>query len=112
MPLNSILEVEIFNVWDTDFMGPFSSSFSNPYILVVVDYVSKWVEAVALPTNDTRVLVNFLKKNIFSRYGTPRAIISDRGKHFCNRLFDSLLTKYGVKYCVATPYHSQTSGPS
>lgn len=75
-----------------------------------IDYVSKWVESVALPTNDAQVVVNFLKKNIFSRYGTPRAIISDRGKHFCNGLFDSLLTKYGVKHCVATPYHPQTSG--
>jgi hypothetical protein len=110
MPLNSILEVEIFDVWGIDFMGPFPSSFSNQYILVAVDYVSKWVEAVAMPTNDARVVVNFLKKNIFSRYGTPRAIISDGGKHFCNRIFDSLLTKYGVKHRVATPYHPQTSG--
>ncbi|KAL2498184.1 Integrase catalytic domain-containing protein [Abeliophyllum distichum] len=55
MPLNSILEVELFDVWGIDFMGPFPSSFSNQYILVAVDYVSKWVEAVALPTNDARV---------------------------------------------------------
>jgi hypothetical protein len=110
MPLTSLLEVEIFDVWGIDFMGPFPSSFSNQYILVAVDYVSKWVEAVALPTNDSRVVVNFLKKNIFSRYGTPRVIISDGGKHFCNRLLDSLLAKYGVKHRVATPYHPQTSG--
>ncbi|XP_022867324.1 uncharacterized protein LOC111387037 [Olea europaea var. sylvestris] len=110
MPLNSLLEVEIFDDWGIDFMGPFPSSFSNQYILVVVDYVSKWVEAVALPTKDAPVVVYFLKKNIFSRYGTPRAIISDDGKHFCNRLFDSLLTKYGVNHRVAIPYHPQTSG--
>jgi len=54
--------------------------------------------------------VRFLKKNIFSRFGTPRAIISDGGTHFCNRQFDFLLSKYGVKYHVATPYHLQTSG--
>lgn len=58
-------------------MGPFPSSFSNQYILVAVDYVSKWVEAVALPTNDAKVVIGFLKKYIFTRYGTPRAIISD-----------------------------------
>lgn len=104
------MEIEIFDVWGIDFMGLFPSSFSNQYILVAVDYVSKWVEAVAMPTNDARVVVNFLKKNIFSRYGTPRAIISDGGKHFCNCIFNSLLTKYGVKYHVATPYHPQTSG--
>ncbi|KAL2474516.1 KRAB-A domain-containing protein 2-like [Abeliophyllum distichum] len=77
MPLNSILEVELFDVWDIDFMGPFPSSFSNQYILVAVDYVSKWVEAVALPTNDARVVIDFLKKYIFTHYGTPQAIISD-----------------------------------
>ncbi|XP_022856848.1 uncharacterized protein LOC111377925 [Olea europaea var. sylvestris] len=91
-------------------MGPFPPSYGQQYILVAVDYVSKWVEAVALPTNDGRVVIQFLKKNIFTRYGTPRAIISDGGKHFCNRLFASLLAKYGVKHHVSTPYHPQTSG--
>ncbi|KAL5577892.1 hypothetical protein UlMin_019591 [Ulmus minor] len=74
------------------------------------DYVSKWVEAVALPTNDSRVVIRFLKKNIFARFGTPRAIISDGGSHFCNKQFDALLSKYGVTHRVATPYHPQTSG--
>ncbi|GJR03527.1 reverse transcriptase domain-containing protein [Tanacetum coccineum] len=69
---------EIFDVWGIDFMGPFSSSRGNRYILVAVDYVSKWVEAKSLPTNDDRVVVKFLKQ-LFSRFGTPRAIISDRG---------------------------------
>ncbi|XP_070012959.1 uncharacterized protein [Nicotiana sylvestris] len=64
MPMNPIQEVEVFDVWGIDFMGPFVSSFGNKYILVVVDYVSKWVEATAFPTNDTRVVVGFLKNNI------------------------------------------------
>ena len=110
MPLSNILVIELFDVWGIDFMGPFPSSYSNKFILVAVDYVSKWVEAVALSTNDARVVVNFLRKNIFSRFGTPRAIISDGGKHFCNRQFEALLTKYGVTHHVATPYHPQTSG--
>ena len=66
-------------------MGPFPKSFSNEYILVAVDYVSKWVEAVALPSNNAKVVVNFLKKNIFTRFGTPRAIISDERTHFYNK---------------------------
>ncbi|KAJ4724585.1 Transposon Ty3-I Gag-Pol polyprotein [Melia azedarach] len=77
MPLNSILEVELFDVWGIDFMGPFLSSFANQYILVAVDYVSKWVEAIACRTNDARVVTNFLRKHVFNRFGTPRAIISD-----------------------------------
>ncbi|GJW43103.1 reverse transcriptase domain-containing protein [Tanacetum coccineum] len=83
MPQNAIQVCEIFDVWGIDFMGPFPSSRGNKYILVAVDYLSKWVEAKALPTNDARVVVKFLK-SLFSRFGAPRAIISDRGTHFCN----------------------------
>jgi hypothetical protein len=61
MPLNPILIVEIFDVWGIDFMGPFPNSFGHLYILVAVDYVSKWVEAIACKTNDHRVVVQFLK---------------------------------------------------
>jgi len=110
MPLNNILEVEIFDVLGIDFMGPFPSSFSNQFILVAVDYASKWVEIVALPTNDVKVVVKFLKMKIFTRFGTPRAIISDGGKHFCNHQVKTLLLKYRVKHRVAMPYHPQTSG--
>ncbi|KAJ4718833.1 DNA-directed DNA polymerase [Melia azedarach] len=110
MPLNNILEVELFDVWGIDFMGPFPSSFANQYILVAMDYVSKWVEAIACRTNDARVVTNFLQKHIFNRFGTPRAIISDGGKHFCNRYLETLLRKYGVTHRIATAYHPQTSG--
>ncbi|GJZ41021.1 reverse transcriptase domain-containing protein [Tanacetum coccineum] len=83
MPQNSIQVCEIFDMWGIDFMGPFPSSRGNKYILVAVDYLSKWVEAKALPTNDARVVCKFLK-SLFARFGAPRAIISDRGTHFCN----------------------------
>ena len=72
--------------------------------------MSKWVEAIASPTNDAKVVTKFLRRNIFTHFGTPRAIIRDGGSHFCNCQFESLLTKYGAKYKVATPYHPQTSG--
>ncbi|KAK5840162.1 hypothetical protein PVK06_009045 [Gossypium arboreum] len=83
MPQNYMLSCEIFDVWGIDFTGLFPNLFGNKYILVAIDYMSKWMEAQALPTNDARVVVRFLKK-LFSRFGTPRAIISDRGTHFCN----------------------------
>ncbi|GJU70432.1 reverse transcriptase domain-containing protein [Tanacetum coccineum] len=95
MPQNAIQVCEIFDLWGIDFMGPFPSSRGNKYILVAVDYLSKWVEAKALPTNDARVVVKFLK-SLFSRFGAPRAIISDRGTHFCNDKFDKVMSKYGV----------------
>ncbi|GKA91958.1 reverse transcriptase domain-containing protein [Tanacetum coccineum] len=78
MPQNSIQVCEIFDVWGIDFMGLFPSSRGNKYILVAVDYLSKWVEAKALPTNDARVVCKFLK-SLFARFDAPRAIISDRG---------------------------------
>nr|GEY72696.1 reverse transcriptase domain-containing protein [Tanacetum cinerariifolium] len=109
MPQNFIQICEIFNVWGTDFMGPFSSSKGNKYILVAVDYLSKWVEAKALPTNDARVVVKFLK-SLFSQFGTPKAIISDRGTHFCNDQFSRVMVKYGVTHRLSTTYHPQTSG--
>ncbi|XP_057741309.1 uncharacterized protein LOC130959863 [Arachis stenosperma] len=109
MPQNFILELELFDVWGINFMGPFPTSYSNKYILVAVDDVSKWVEAIATPTNDNKMVMNFLRKNIFSRFGVPRALISDGGSHFCNKPLEALLLRYGVKHKVATPYHPQTT---
>lgn len=107
MPLQNILEVEIFYVWEIDFMGPFIPSNGQKYILLAVDYVSKWVEAVALLTNDANVVLQFLRKNILTRFDTPHAIVSDKGSHFCNKLFSALLQKYGVKHKITTAYHPQ-----
>ena len=77
MPMNPILIVDLFDVWGIDFMGPFPMSFGNSYILVRIDYVSKWVEAIPCKHNYHRVVLKFLKENIFSRFGVPKAIISD-----------------------------------
>nr|GEV29004.1 reverse transcriptase domain-containing protein [Tanacetum cinerariifolium] len=109
MPQNTIKVCEIFDIWGIDFMGPFPSSKGNKYILVAVDYLSKWVEAKALPTNDARVVVKFLKC-LFSRFGIPRGIISDRRTHFYNDQFTRVMIKYGVTHRLATAYHPQTSG--
>nr|GEZ88017.1 reverse transcriptase domain-containing protein [Tanacetum cinerariifolium] len=106
MPQNVIHVCEIFDVWGIYFMGPFPSSRGNKYILVAVNYLSKWVEAKALPTNDARVVVKFLK-SLFARFGTPRAIISDRGTHFCNDKFAKVMSKYGVTHRLTTAYHPQ-----
>nr|GEX61886.1 reverse transcriptase domain-containing protein [Tanacetum cinerariifolium] len=100
---------EIFDIWGIDFMGPFPSSRGNKYILVAFDYLSKWVKAKALPTNDARVVCKFLK-SLFARFGAPRAIISDRGTHFCNDQFSKVMLKYEVTHRLSTVYHPQTSG--
>ncbi|XP_050233380.1 uncharacterized protein LOC126681869 [Mercurialis annua] len=109
IPLTTIQEVKIFDVWGIDFMGPFPISYGNTYILVCMDYVSKLVEAEALPTNDAKVVLRFLKR-LVNRFGTPRVIISDGGSYFCNRQFEALIKKYNVYHRVAIPYHPQISG--
>ena len=87
--------MQIFDVWGIDFMGPFPPSFGNLYILLVVDYVSKWVEAIACPKNDANTVVGFIQKNIFSRFGGPITIRSNEGSHFENKLFAKLMSRYG-----------------
>lgn len=91
MSLNRLLEVELFNVWGIDFMGPFPSSYHNLYIHLEVDCVSNWVEAATTPNNDGKTVLGFFQKNILTRFRTPRAIIRDEESHFCNKQFENLL---------------------
>jgi hypothetical protein len=110
MPLNLVIEVEVFDVWGIDFIGllPISRDFS--YILLVVNYVSKWIEVIPTQTCDHKVVVDFVRNNNFSRFGVPHALVSDNGSHFCNMAFQSLLRNYGVTHQVSTPYHRQSNG--
>ncbi|RDY13054.1 Pro-Pol polyprotein, partial [Mucuna pruriens] len=106
MPQQPILFREVFDVCGIDFMGPFPVSNAYSYILLAVDYV----EVVATRTNVAKVVVDFLKSNIFCKFSVPKALISDQGNHFCNRTMASLLQKYGVAHKIATTYHPQTNG--
>ena len=88
-------------------MGPFPPSYANLYILVAVDYVSKWVEVVACPSNDANTVMGFVQMNILTRYGAPRTIISDGGSYFANKLFAKLMSKYEVRHAIGLAYHPQ-----
>ena len=103
MPMRPILEVEIFDLWGIDFMGPFPPSDGKEYILVAVDYVSKWVEAIPTRTNDHREVMRFITRCIFARYGCPRAIISDGGSHFNDSHFRA---RRNTEYTTASPRHT------
>ncbi|XP_038896315.1 uncharacterized protein LOC120084584 [Benincasa hispida] len=109
MSMNIILEMELFDVWGIDFMGRFPSSNGHKYILLAVDYVSKWIEVVSCVANDAATVSKFLQRNIFTRFGTPRAIISDKETPFVNRIINKLLIKYNVHRKIATTYHLQTN---
>ena len=102
-PMHTILEVELFDLWGMDFMGPFPPSFNNLYILLAVDYVSKWVKAIPTRTNDARAMAQFLLSHIFSRFDTPRALIVDNGTHFCNKMIDKVIS---MECDIAHPSHT------
>ena len=85
MLVNFIFEVEIFDIWGIDFMGPFPSSTGNKYIPVTVDYISKWVKSVASLTNDSRVVAKLFKRIIFPHFGVPRVLISYNRMHFIEK---------------------------
>ena len=110
MPQQTMLFYEIFYVWGIDFMGPFPNSNGYFYILLAVDYVSKWVEAIPTRTDDANTVVSFVRNHIICRFGSPRAIVSDQGTHFCNRRLTGLMKKHGIIHKVATAYHPQTNG--
>ncbi|KAI5313258.1 hypothetical protein L3X38_042432 [Prunus dulcis] len=117
MPLSNIFEVEVVDIWCIDFMGPFPPSYNNLYNLVGVDYVSKWVEAVALPTNDPKSVLGFLRKNIFTRFEGqfshcarhPPSVRHAQGSARISKWNLGRVLSYGITYKVATPYHPQTS---
>jgi transposase InsO family protein len=90
-------------------MGPFSNSEGCEYILVSVDYLSKWVEALPCRAADAMHLKKMFHEVIFLRYGVPRIVISDGGSHFIDRTLRKALSKVGVDHRIATPYHPQTS---
>nr|GEW67984.1 reverse transcriptase domain-containing protein [Tanacetum cinerariifolium] len=100
---------EDFEILKACHEGPTGGHHGNKYILVAVDYLSKWFKAKALLMNDARVVVQFLK-SLFSRFGIPRAIISNHGTHFCNDQFTRVMIKYEVTHHLATAYHPQKSG--
>ncbi|XP_024004823.1 uncharacterized protein LOC112081979 [Eutrema salsugineum] len=92
MPQNFILEVEVFDCWGIDFMGPFPSSYGNKYILVAVDYVSKWVEAIASPTNDSSVVLK-MKHGVHHRVATPYHPQTSGQVEVSNRQIKEILEK-------------------
>ena len=104
MPMNYSLVIEPFDVWGFDYMGPFPSSNGYTHILVAVDYVTKWVEAIPTSSADHNTSIKMLKEVIFSRFGVPRYLVTDGGSHFIHGAFRKMLDKYDVNHRIASPY--------
>ena len=109
MPLHYNLQIEVFDVWGINFMGPFQKSMECEYILIAIYYVSKWVEALPCRAADAKHVRKMFHEVIFLYFGTPRMVISDRGSHFIDRTFRAFLRELGARRNIATPYHPQTS---
>ena len=112
MPLNYNLQIDLFDVWGIDFMGQFVNSHGFEHILVMVDYVSKWVEAMPCRKASTEESINMIKSVIFPRYGVPRILISDGGTHFTGKDFGKCLKKLGIEHRVhgLSPPNKRTGG--
>jgi hypothetical protein len=106
MPLTNNLQIELFNVWGIDYMGQFLKSKNCEYILVVVDYASKWVEAMPCKNVDAIYSKKMFEEIIFPMFGMPRMVISDGGTHFTDKKFHLYLKDHGIHHNIATSYHS------
>jgi len=104
MPLINNLQIELFDVWGIDFMRPFPPSKKYEYILVTLDYVSKWEEAMPCRNADSMHSTKMFKEIIFPRFEVPKIVISDEGSHFIDKRFEHYLSNHGIRHNVATPY--------
>src|SRR6266540_449112 len=109
--LHSIKIKEPFYQWGIDIVGPLTkTSRENKYIVVAIDYFTKYPEARALANANARNIANFLYEDIICRHGYPRKIISDRGTHFNNQVIENLLERFKIRHNLSTPYHPKTNG--
>jgi transposase InsO family protein len=108
--MNYNIVCEPFDVWDLDYLGPFLVLDGLTHILVAVDYVTKWVEAIPTHHTDAATSLKMIKDIILPRFGVPKVLITDGGSHFIQGIFRRILCKYGVTHRIASPYHPQTSG--
>jgi transposase InsO family protein len=104
------VQIDLFDVWTIDFMGPFKNLHGFEHILVMVDYVSKWVEAIPCRKASTEESIAMIKSMIFPHFGTLRILISDGGTHFTGKNFKRCLFKLGIEHRISTAYHPQTNG--
>ncbi|MCO5606926.1 hypothetical protein L7F22_061117 [Adiantum nelumboides] len=113
MPLRPMMGARAFSKWGINFVGPIAPPAYKShaqYIIVAIDYLTKWVEAKATTKNDAKTTAQFLYENIFTRYGLSIEIVSDRGSHFINEVIENLLDEFVVIHWKSAPYHPQANG--
>ena len=113
MPLRPVMATRAFSKWGIDFVGPIKPPTQHThaeYIIVAIDYLTKWVEAKATVKNDAKTTTKFLYENLFTRFRLPIEIVSDQGVHFINEMIEFLLAEFMILHKRAAPYHPQANG--
>ena len=102
-----------FEIWAIDFIGPFpipSKRLGARYIIIAVEYVTKWAEAEPIDTCSSEVAANFIYENIITQFGCPLTLISDQGTHFINKTIKNLTDQFHIDHRWSTTYHPQSNG--
>jgi len=111
MQLQTHVLIEPFEKWALDFVGTINPpSKQKKYILVCTDYVTKWIEAKALPFANEKSVGNFLFEDIFTRFGVPREVVTNQGSQFTSKMVERRVEEYKIKHRKSTPYHPQANG--
>uniref|UniRef100_A0A8I6XXM6 Integrase catalytic domain-containing protein n=1 Tax=Hordeum vulgare subsp. vulgare TaxID=112509 RepID=A0A8I6XXM6_HORVV len=108
MPMNYSLVIEPFYVWGFYYMGPFPSSNGYTHILVVADYVTKYVQTIPTNSADHNTYIKMLKELIFLRFGVPTYFMIDGGSHFIHGAFLKLFARYDIDLRITSPYHPES----
>ena len=109
-PLHPLAVAAVFQRWDMDFLGPLKKADGGEqYILLAVDSFSRWCEAFALKDQKATTVATVLYEQIFTHYGAPRKLISDRGAQFMSKLVQALCNMFAVKRHCTSSYHPQTN---
>jgi hypothetical protein len=101
-----------FSTWGIDVIGEIHPAASNGhrYIMVAIDYFTKWVEAASYSTVSAAATEKFIRNNIITRYGIPHEIITDNGKNFVAQRIEEYLAQYKIKHHRSSPYRPQMNG--
>jgi len=110
MPLQPQVTFEPFEKWGMDFVGPINPpSKQRSYIIVCIDYLTKWAETKAIKVAIEEKVDMFLRDNIFYKFGYTRELVTDQGSQFTSNLIEDLLAHHKIKHKTSTPYHPQVN---
>jgi transposase InsO family protein len=107
----TIETMDIFERWGIDIVGPLKvTERGNKYIVVAMDYFSRWPEARAIKSANAETVATFIYEEIICRFGAPKKIQSDQGTHFVNEIIKNLTERFRIKHSLSSPYHPQSNG--